>query len=252
MRTRRAAIGACLIVIAAATPTAAGDDAVRLPKPAPKTFETELIKRTRPDGTVPVKVALAAFEAAFGPLDGVRVRPLPGKGMSDGTLAAELVLFDVWDELTPSQQEAVLDVLTPRDLREVPTSAAPAVGRALPRGTDDLGVTLDRVRDEIASRLGRSLTIPIRYGFGDPGDDEGTARATATPASADGTPLTADETSPVASCTIMVRPGATGTGDSARDLSIFAHEVFHCFQFDLHTGAEIIAVPDWVREGQAA
>jgi hypothetical protein len=218
--------------------------------------------RTRPDGTLPKKVALAAFETAIGPIPGVDVKPLPVKGLVEGTRALNAVLFDVWDQLTLVQQRAVQELLAGSDARVVPESGAagssgPVGGTSRRAGLSDAEVSagLNDARIDIEAHLGRPLGVPLQFSIVDFGTTarERQALAQTLTNKADGTPVVAgDPSASEVNCEVQIRPSTLE--ESVEDLKgLFAHEVFHCFQFLYGgglSGDAIRDMPDWVFEGQ--
>ena len=252
-----------VLVLAAATPAMARDKPKERPPKPPRTFDSVLDTRRRADGTLPKKVAIAAFETAIGPLPGTKVKLLPSRGLRESTRAIEELFLGVWGELTTEQQEAARALFAPRLARAqpVPSTAGPAGGQSAHAVLPDdaaVGHMLDELRAEIAGRLGRDLSVPLTFEVGeypdsDPTDSEVVlAGATSLDAGGD-VASTEDFGSPPAGCWILIDKKAIEDLDNDVIRSVLAHEVFHCFQRSF--GGRPIEVhrnrSDWIKEGQA-
>jgi hypothetical protein len=204
---------------------------------APRTALGKVMADIRPDGTVSRTTALQAFALTFGSLPGVHP-PAGSRGPRpfSGDLAMEWVMR-YYARLSPRLRTAV-------DTR---LGLAPG-GRAAriasygdPKFTPSPALTAEatKYRDLEAAKLGKTLGLKLVVGY-----------STSMPDYNDATPINAkgqfSDAGPI--CRIRVLP--SGNGSAAFVRLVLAHEVFHCFEFDLaHNVWE--TDPAWVMEGLA-
>ena len=164
---------------------------------------------------------------------------------ADGTFAIDW-LMPYTDQLTPEQQAAVNAALAPSPTARLvePARQIADVGGAvgpLAAANDPAQPYLDAINyalTEIPKRLGRTLSAKVRFDFASSAPaDAPTALGYSFRGTSNG----------VADCEIRATPRITGS-DPQRIKITMAHEVFHCFQFEVwpNTNAN-----DWVIEGQA-
>lgn len=198
-----------------------------------------------PDGNLTFEGAKALFGAVFTPLPGVE--PAPDGDIHEAT-SIFMVLWAHHDELTPEQQQVFESVALAGDMFEVGAEEDEQGGAARSRQGVSIPAAvkqeLERAAREAQSyfrgSLGRTLSFPIRIAV--------------LPAAIAGMPMFGDDTLADAQlnsdangeyCRIRVNYDKYS---AAQARFIMAHEVFHCYQFDV-TGGEV--VPNWVMEGTA-
>ncbi len=199
--------------------------------------------RAANEGRLPLSDALDFFASTFGEMPGSDDLRFEGRA-GDGTMALMAVLAH-WEELSPEQQQAVRSYL---GYSSAQSFLAPA---AVGPDADDLALQadIDSARAAIAGFVGTDLTFPIRGEMVPgltgvlPGDTE---------------------PSPIAGVTWPERGGdvaLSGRPDVCRvqfstdevlSPTTVAHEVFHCFQYQLGPDlADAIASAAWIIEGSA-
>ncbi len=209
-----------------------------LGSPLPSTQWDRVLAQVRPDGSVSEATALQAFVAVYGPLPGVRTPPGRRTVVPSGTLAANWVLRYA-SRLTAAQRAVVQRRL----------GVALATTTAHAADFDDPGFhqdtqltnTANAFAGTFAAKLGHTLSTTIVAGntstvikgeyadtqalniLGQPGP--GKQRI----------------------CRIRVVPAGQAASATFRTL-FMAHEVFHCFQFDI---AGYSLPPGWITEGTA-
>jgi hypothetical protein len=199
----------------------------------PTTAWAKVLDQIRPDSTVSKATALQAFALAYGPLPGVRVPSGTRTVVESGGLAAQWVL-SYRSQLTAAQLRAVDRAL---GLPAPGTSARAAAVQA----------TAEKWSSMYASLLQHPLGLKIVAGdTSTPLNDY----ANALPLNANGDYGTGDPTT----CRIRVPPAGqnmdTTLGPGALAVTL-AHEVFHCYQFDLRGANAWTPLPAWIREGTA-
>lgn len=216
-----------------------------------------LLEQTRPDGTVSVDTARAAFVLTVGPLPGVPDPPGKRRLLPDGTLAFDLVLAH-WDELTPEQQEAVVRYAPP-PVPEAPppTGGGSAVDANCENATDPglvgyYQMLIAEAEKKINPLTGISIpliylclhneppppgtkhrdqVLAITHAFDDEGNLVGPNKPTY--------------------CQMNVYPLLSGITDDIIEETI-PHEVFHCFMSRMFSSLdEHKDSPGWLREGSA-
>jgi len=210
----------------------------------PTTAWAKVLDQIRPDGTVPKATALQAFALAYGPLPGVRVRSGTRTVVESGGLVAQWVL-SYRSQLTGAQLRAVDRAL---GLPAAGTSARAAdLGDPGFHQTPAVQATAEMWSSMYASLLQHPLGLKIVAG--DTSTPVG-AYADALPLNANGGYGTGDPTT----CRIRVPPAGqnmdTTIGPGALAVTL-AHEVFHCYQFDLRGANAWTPLPAWIGEGTA-
>jgi len=247
---------------ASAEPTADGPQARPSARPSPGPIDpsdtwarfTSAIER---DGTVSLETALQAFAWLNGPLPGVESPTEAPPELASGSAPIRWVIGH-WDELTGPQRDAVTAALEPStDTAAVPIGPrvaslglGPPIASTCPPGKEnarkaEFESKASSASVAIADRLGRTLKLPIVVRF--VGNKPGLAAETV-PRDSTCKPTAARP----AICLIEVTDrGANLEGFEVVD--VIAHEVFHCFQYDLaKTAAAAAAVAPWLAEGSAA
>jgi hypothetical protein len=197
------------------------------------------------DGSITPQLALRAFAITYGPLPGVK-RPRGRLGGPDsGTFAINLVAR-VWDRLTPAQQAAIYRVLeVPNDPRSPPVARA-----ALLVEDPVLEGMAKQYIDLYSARLPTVVPVPIVKVFQ---TDESLGAA------ADSFPIKEPDSPPSDPpfdyCRIRMAPETMAIFGEPKFDYLFAHEIFHCFEFAMFTAPEGIS-PDkarapWLMEGLA-
>jgi hypothetical protein len=204
--------------------------AARLQRVLSRTAWQRTLDGIRADGSITPALALRAFAIAYGPLPGVK-RPTGRLGVPrSGTLAMQLVAR-VWDRLTAAQRKAIERAIgLPHDL------SSPRIARAAKQTlTPDAGyqAIADKYAAYYAKRIATTGTIVIKV-----------FKASEEITNADGGKVPADA-GPVndkgewgkgtpAFCRVRVPPTGQKVGASVFEY-VMAHEVFHCFQFQMMT-----------------
>ena len=218
--------------------------AARLERVRSRTAWERALDGIRADGSIAPGVALRAFAAAYRPLPGVKRTRGRREAPRSATLAMQLV-GRVWPRLSAAQRSAIDRALgAPHDASS-PVSAR-AVDQTL---TPDAGyqAIVDKYRAYFLKRLPTTGVIAIKA-FKASEDitisSGGKAAADALPVNAAGewgvgTP---------AYCRVRVPPVGQSQSPAALD-HILAHEVFHCFQFNLMKDWRMRTA--WLVEGTA-
>lgn len=213
------------------------------------------------DGRVPLDTALAAFELAIGDLPGVDT---PGEPVALASGSGPIRwLLGHWDGLTPEQQTAVQALLstpTPTTGFRAGGGLSASVGGdrlhpiSLPNeDLDTWKAKVEEVKPTISASLKRELKLPVDIVFGnlprEPGhENDPQPAAETTPRDAQGNIAQGRP----ARCRIQVTERGQGLTDF-QFAHVVAHELFHCFQYDLATSARAAyQVPPWLAEGSAA
>jgi hypothetical protein len=206
----------------------------------PKTAWDDALAQIRPNGSVSEQTALEAFVLAFGRLPGVHVPSGPVGTIDDGTLAEAWVLRYL-PRLSPGVRRAV-----DRELGGAPagTTARPAaLGDPNFHPSAAMTATANHWASVYAdaAHLNHPLGLTIVAG---------TDPAVPMDAFADALPVNANghESNSGPNCEIRVGPALTSRPPSFVSL-VLAHEVFHCFEFDLDHSWWLDG--DWVIEGLA-
>lgn len=217
----------------------------------------KLFDQVREDGTVSRETALQAFAVAFAPLPGVSAPvggpPQPHERLS-GTFAINW-LRPYWNELAPDQRAVIERVLALDPGRTIVRRAASdqIVLAGFRQASSMEQPYLDALADAAkayAQKLGRPLSIDYSLSFNKTAQkDESTGVAATTIID-----LKAFLGVPFGECEIRVEPWFRDGPQWQPELrSTMAHEMFHCFQFDLEQqhGIFLHELPKWVEEGEA-
>jgi hypothetical protein len=214
-----------------------------------------------PNGEIGLQTALDAFYLAFGPLPGTSRPPGDDGPIIDGTLALR-ALRRHWDELTADQQAAADRLIHGQS----PTASAARPLALAATVTTDVGVgsgqppadpvtegwqqLAEQAAAAIAGKLGRTLhaTIAVQLNQAVPANNPKVWDAWAYTWGEDGQ---GGYTGPMATCHIAINPQGQGMS-GVEQYAIAAHEVFHCYQFDVGTLAAHANEPEWIIEGSAA
>jgi len=202
----------------------------------------------RPDGTVPRAVALDLFALAYGGLPGIE-QPAGAMPPSDyGTLAA-VQLLRLWPTLTADQRRAAAAKLGVAGVARRPASRLGAVAYGDPSFTPSTAITnlAKALAASEGAKLGRTLRLQIVAG---PSSASGSDDLYA-----DTLPVSADGTATAGGPFCRIRVLAAGQDVQRSDASYFrklmAHEVFHCFEFDIMGVAGVDRARPWLFEGAA-
>lgn len=189
------------------------------------------------DGMFSKETALAAFVASFGPLPGVTA-PTSNEDVADGTLAIDMVAAH-WSELTDAQRAAIRDWIGADDAAAISAAYRPGALDAIDRAA------VDQAAAEIAAHVGHPLTVPIVLAPPTPKEI-----ADAPPAALAWAVTRYDATgrTPI-DCRVSVEPRAATNG-AALHFTLL-HEIWHCYQGALLDRAGRLALPEWIKEGQA-
>jgi von Willebrand factor type D domain len=214
--------------------------------PLPATAWGRVLTQIRPDGSLSKQTALEAFALAYGSVPGVHTPPGRRAVIPDGTLALQ------WTEFYFSR-------LTARQRRVVARRIGFPHGGLHTRTAEfgDPSFTQDAELTKLAESfvptyealLGDTLGLQIIAG----NTNEQPKANTGEDAAADAQPLNKIGdwgSGDPALCVIRVTPaGRKETPESLK--VILAHEVFHCFQFNLRGANTWNPLPDWIGEGTA-
>lgn len=229
--------------------------------PPPQSAYDRVLDQVAPDGTVSTATALAAFSVAIAPLPGVASPPGPRSLVDSGSAAVHWTLAH-WDDLSSDQRNAVRAALVG------PVNAnRPAAYRTgwpdrradrdvdLPCQTADspdarpLRPALDTAIRDIATHLGRKLTIPVYLSINKQQRED---LNTGEPSRMYTYPCEKTEVNNVGKpdgCTIHVNPIAMGADYTDHDrVAFLAHEAMHCYLEDKF-GAAYGMVAPWLQEG---
>lgn len=216
-------------------------------EPAPTTAWEQVLAGVA--DPMPLQTAIDAFSLAFGPIDGATPTDLPRGFLGSGTGPLRWLLGR-WDELTDTQQSQVEAILATWDSGPQAAPAPLVVASLLPAGRmrSTLEVPQALVDDmvtNIATLLGRDLNNPITLKAAATGAEIEGNLGMAIPRDAAG-----GFTGPAVSCTIILAPEALAL-DGSELVAVAAHEVFHCFEFELGTLEQVTQRPAWIMEGMA-
>jgi hypothetical protein len=211
-----------------------------LRSPPPRTAWEKVLDQVRPDGSVSKATALQAFALAYGGLPGVRAPSGARMRVPSGTLAGAWVLRYL--PRLSSRLRRVID----RDLGFAPGSGAARIASfGDPKFTPNAALTQAADHwasvEGDASHLDHTLQLTIVAGITT--DNLDGADADSYPVDATGK---FSASGPF--CRIRVA-AATAAGDQQYLLFVLAHEVFHCFQFELDPKWGVQAA--WLIEGTA-
>ncbi len=208
----------------------------------PTTSWGKVLAQVGSDGSFSKQSALQAFAVVYAKLPAVQAPSGPRGTIQSGTVAAEWALH--YRSRLSRAEQRVID-------REL---GVPALGRSADAHAADLGdptfvedTDIESIAETWAayegSQLGHPLGLKIVAGNS---SEPVAAFADALPLNAKGDWGTGDP----AICRIRVlAPGRAATPQFLR--LALAHEVFHCFQFDLLGGRAWTPLPLWVGEGTA-
>jgi hypothetical protein len=230
----------------------------RIARSLAQTAWTRALDRVGAQGRVSRSAALEMFAVAYGTLPGSRRPSGPAGRVPDGTVAARHVI-GIWRTLNAAQRTAAASRLgitgvgptkKPGRLaarRLVPTTAAAAAAAAILGDPNfvpnaELQKQADFFAKAIGANINRKLGLAIVAG--------GTTTAVG---EANGDAVQMDENGGVSVfgpiCRIRLTVSGQKTSIAYRSY-IVAHEVMHCFQFDITPGA-LVELPDWLIEGMA-
>lgn len=217
-----------------------------LRSPMPTTAWGEVLSQVRPNGTMSKQTALEAFSLAYGPVPGVHTPAGRRTVFPDGTLALQWTEF-YFSGLTARQRRVVA--------RRIGFPRSGKRARAAEFG--DPSFQQDAELTKLAESFVPTYEGLLVHTFGlqiIAGNTMETPKAnTGEDAAADAQPLNSSGdwgSGDPALCVIRVTPaGRKETPESLK--LIIAHEVFHCFQFDLRGANTWNPLPDWIGEGTA-
>ena len=232
---------------------------------APKSAWQQTLDRIKPDGTVDVETALAAFALAIGPVPGATVPKGPPSTIGSGTVAVDWVL-EHWSELSAEQQAAVAVAVGESAYRfyASPTPGPPA-GRKKPGSRPPLSPNWPcHVKDSPGAEPYRTgVETALRhletnlYHTVDPSIavvvNTRAVKVNGEPAEAYAVQCSLGRTAtpgqPTLGCTIHVNPGLAPETVSL----IMAHEVVHCYMDDRMSrgNPDPHVAPAWFTEGLA-
>ncbi len=209
----------------------------------------QLWAKEQPDGTVDMDTALQAFALAIAPLPGVTPpagAQTPMYERMDGTFAVDWIT-PYLDQLTPDQRTAVDTALAPDPNAHVypPDSSGLAPRAVLADATLQAYYEgfANIAKGDIHGKLGRSLGIGYEVTVNKAQEGESYEYA-----------VTYSVIRPIlgaSTCDIHVNPLLQNSGDEEIVRATMAHEMFHCYQFDLLGHMNNRPLPDWIKEGQA-
>jgi hypothetical protein len=217
------------------------------------------------DGRVPLQTALQAFSVVYGQLPGVEMPP--GDPAFTGSATGPVRwLLGHWEELTAEQQAAAAKFFDPNVPAAITSQPLAVLGGSVPLGPNRPPKYLSSVEDfkqmaaqlvpRIAAKLpkGRTLKLPYDIVFRDlPVEPGKVVLAVTIPIDTNGQPATRSSTG-MKSCLIQVNTRGQQLEVGSEDMTaVTAHELFHCFQYELASKvSDIFNVPPWIDEGGAA
>jgi len=205
--------------------------------PLPRTKWAEVLGQIRPNGTVSERTALEAFALAYGPLPGISVPAGSRTRIPSGTLAGGWLLRYL-PRLSPGLRRVV-----DRDLGFTPGGTAAHVallGDVHFHQSASLTATANGWASVYADAAHLDHPLDMTIVAGITTSPMGTADGDAYPVDAAGR-----ESDFGPYCRIRLPPAVTGAYRSF----VLAHEVFHCFEFDLDP--DWASLGAWLREGMA-
>ncbi len=244
-----------LVVVAGCTSvTPAPSSSASASTPPSDTSYGRLFSQVQPDGSVSKDVALLAFSTAIAPLPDVPTAPGGPPSdfeRADGTFAINWIMQYI-DQLTPDQRAVVDAALQPsssahevaaaRPVADVSGGLGPLIADDPAKPYDDAIASAESI---IASRLHRDLSQHIWFDFGE-------APPNTNPNVGDTLAFayTYGLAGPNLVCGVRATSAMTGASQTRINV-VMAHEVFHCFQFEVMPGHGRSKGLDWIVEGQA-
>lgn len=209
-----------------------------------------------PDGSVPLETALQAWVVAVGPLPGV-AEP-EGEPADDAQIESAIRwVLRHWDALTVEQRAAVQAFLDGDDQATAPHGIVLAAAEPRPQpaleGPDtetlqEWTAAAQQARDRLRTLLGRPLRAAVNVEFRVTTVKPGrTNLAFAIAQNAAGE----YHRGPMKTCHIWIPPIGQGLG-GADVTAVIAHEMLHCYQYELTPVESVLAMPDWIIEGPGA
>jgi hypothetical protein len=227
--------------------TSGGTQVIEPEEPVPTTAWEQVLAGVA--DPMPLQTAIDAFSVAFRPIDGATPTNLePGySGSGSGPLRW---ILGHWDELNPTQQGQVEVVLADWESGAtasagplVLASISPFSRRATSAGAPQ--ALVDDMVVNIETLLGRTLSVPVVAKAAPSNAAVDDAYAMTVPRDAAG-----GFAGHLASCSVVFAPdGLALTGSDL--VALAAHEVFHCFEYDLGTVLQSGHRPAWIVEGMA-
>lgn len=217
------------------------------------------------DGSLPLDVALDLFASIYGEIPGATAR-FQDVRRGDGSLAIRTIGAN-WEALDDAQRAAVGQLVTSdsatggRSELVVMDQSAGGAPRAIPHVTTNQQIEVpreamdysaqeeaqilkeaaDELAEEIADRLGTPLTADLDVRIVPSNTFRGAAAGDAAPMSNG----SLDFIGPHDTCQIRIGE------DETTPATTIAHEVFHCFQFEMATLNIALSAQDWIIEGSA-
>lgn len=197
------------------------------------------------EGRLPLDVAQQVFAAEVAPLPGVEPLELPEGGAHDLAGAAVRRVLGAQAELPPDVAAAAVAALEPAEgeeevvvepgrAREGDTSGTVDPGDVPTRA--ELAEQVAAIIADLEARSGHDLRLPVRARTVAHMEDLGVATGV----------WTGDR---VTACRVAIKEANYGL-DAESALSTLAHEIWHCFQYDVDAHATGTA-PLWMIEGSA-
>ena len=219
------------------------------------------------DGTVPLETALQAFSIAFGPLPGVTM-PEGEPGFYGSGTGPVRWLVGHWDELTQEQQAAArpyFDPATPPPAVAVGPASGLIAGAAPgwpPAAEVPAAAPLEQFQflatdlaPKIAAKLpkGRKLKLPVEVVFRDLPVRPGTVVFAETVAVDETGQFATPGSERMTKCVIQINTRGQQLEESEDQTAVVAHELFHCFQYELAARVgDNFSVQPWIAEAGAA
>ena len=213
--------------------------------PLPKTAWGKVLDQIQPNGRWSLRGALQAFAVSYGPLPGVKPPGGAAARIPSGTAAA-LSILSYRRRLTVAQRAAVEHRL---GVAIGGAHAAQAATYGDPNFTPDAGIQkiINGFVSAYESKLHHTLGLKVIAGTTTTvvKTKKGIVLADALPLNADG-----EWGSGVPSiCRVRVTAAGLAASPEFRQLFL-AHELFHCFQFDIRS-PDWSPLPEWIGEGTA-
>jgi hypothetical protein len=257
----RTIVAAVFAVLVAACSSAPPSPSPSFGPDQPTAWET-VLDEIGVDGSVSTDTALRMFALAFGDMPGVELPSAPRGPIRSGSLALRLIVAH-WDELTPEQKSAAMQLVPDLQTITAPSSgfehlplvaglSPPVIQQRQPfyaqQRTNDFYTEL---ANEAVDQINSKLKSPVNIGFTIDAHVGLTEKATS---AAETAALDANgrKDGVMAKCVITVSPAGDAYTDQADVDSMMAHEAWHCIEGQLLGLFHYwYTIKPWIQEGEA-